>query len=99
VSQADKDRYRAAMHKMQTGVALKMQHDPDETSQKHLRVGVNGAMADQGGLVTLLIEKGIFTVDEYEKVIADFAEREAKMYQDWVDAHFGTHGSTTITLG
>src|SRR5207244_2000112 len=35
-------------HAMQAGVALLMQRDPDETSPKHLRVGINVALADQG---------------------------------------------------
>lgn len=78
----DEDRYTKAAHRMQTGVGFNMHEDPGETSPKHLRVGINATMSDQGGLVTLLIEKGIFTEDEYIKAITDAMEKEANRYAD-----------------
>ncbi len=96
MSQEDRDRYKLAMHAMQSGVAMKMNYDPSETTPKHLRVGINGAMLEHSALATCLMDKGIFTSDEYEKALADFAEREAKMYQDWLNNHLGTNN---ITLG
>jgi hypothetical protein len=80
MSQKDVDRYLAAAHAMQTGVAYQMQltaaHEP-----KHLRVGVNSALVNSAALATLLIEKGVFTLDEYEKALADAMEREVVNYE------------------
>ena len=63
----DEERYLSAAHGMQTGVSYVMEKDNTETQPKHLRVGINAAMSDEGGLVTLLIEKGIITHEEYMK--------------------------------
>lgn len=60
---------------------MEMNHNPSPTSPKHLRVGVNAAMSDQAGLVKLLIEKGVFTLDEYTRSIADQMEIEQQMYE------------------
>jgi hypothetical protein len=89
MSQEDIDRYNAAAHAMQSGVAFLR----DKTAQepKHLRVGINSAMSDQGGLATLLIEKGVFTRDEYEKAIADAMEREAESYRQMLMEETGAH--------
>lgn len=79
----DLKRYRAAGHAMQTGVAYQINMEPEKegVTPKHLRVGINAAMADQAGLVTLLIEKGIFTREEYVKAVADSMEEERDRYQ------------------
>ena len=37
----NRQRYTAALHGMQSGVAMKMNYDVAETTPKHLRVGVN----------------------------------------------------------
>ena len=79
---------------MQSGVAAKMNFDPNETQPKHLRVGVNSAMSDMGGLATLLIAKGVITEDEYLAAIADAMEREAKTYADEISRRSGV----TVTL-
>lgn len=89
------DRYLAAMHAMQSGVATKQELDPSETEPKHLRVGVNSAMMQQGALVRLLIAKGVFTEAEWWSAIADGAEHEVKLYEEWLSDKFGSN----ITLG
>jgi hypothetical protein len=94
-AQEDRDRYLAAAHAMQTGVALKMQTDPAETTPKHLRTGVNSAMSDLGGLATLLMEKGIITQEEYFKAVADAMERERDSYRQWLTSH-GYPGNITL---
>ena len=78
----DKKRYLDAAHGMQTGVAYVMETEPEpkETSPKHLRIGINSAMCDHAGPVRLLIAKGLFTLEEYEKEIADEMERERDRY-------------------
>lgn len=83
-------RYRAAAHAMQSGVAGKMAFDPAETTPKHLRVGVNSAMVEHSALVTLLLEKGVITEQEYFSALADAMEREKALYEETISAHYGT---------
>jgi|SRR5579885_1759095 len=78
----DIERYSAAAHGMQTGVAFDQSRGSNDGTPKHLRVGINAAMADHAGLVTLLIDKGVFTREEYTKAIADSMEREKQRYED-----------------
>jgi purine-nucleoside phosphorylase len=94
------ERYVAAMHAMQSGVAADMETDPNERSQgattpKHLRVGVNGALADQAALAKLLIAKGIITEAEYLEAVADAAEAEKARYEQLLSERFGK----PVTLG
>lgn len=91
----DRDRYYAAVHAMQSGVAFKMGVTTRETEPKHLRVGVNSAMVETSTLVKLLIAKGVFTEDEWFKVLADQMEAEAELYRKELEAHYGT----PVTLG
>jgi hypothetical protein len=102
VTEQDRARYLAAMHGVQSGVALKMNHDggpaAGETSPKHLRTGVNAAMVEHSALVKLLVDKGVIPVDEYEAALADAAERERVLYEQWADAHYGREPGT-VHLG
>jgi hypothetical protein len=85
------ERYMAAAHAMQSGVAAAMNVNDQslETSPKHLRVGVNSAMCDHAALVRLLIAKGLFTEAEYNKEIADEMEREKARYERELSEHYG----------
>ena len=52
----DGQRYDAAAHAMQSGVAFEIGAGVSrETEPKHLRVGVNSAMVDSAALAALLI--------------------------------------------
>lgn len=87
-------RYVAAMHAVQSGVKADMETDPSQQSQgattpKHLRVGINGALADAGSLAALLIAKGVFTEAEYLEAVADGAEREQQRYEQLLTDRFG----------
>lgn len=82
-------RYETHAHGMQAGVALEMEKRPEPTTPKHLRVGINAAMADHGGLVTLLIEKGVFTKSEYLTAIADAMGREHTRYEEYISELLG----------
>lgn len=75
-----RERYLQAAHAMQTGVALQIAHDPKVGAPKDLRVGINSAMSDAGALAKLLIDKGIFTEEEYYLAMAEAMEREAARY-------------------
>lgn len=73
--------YEAAAHGMQSGVAMEMNHRSGPTEPKHLRVGINAAMANHCGLVQLLIAKGVFTEEEYLKAITKSMEDERDRYE------------------
>lgn len=83
-------RYLAAMHAMQSGVAMEME-DPSirSTSPKHLRVGVNSALVGDAALAQLLIAKGVFTLDEYLEALAVEAEAEAERFRQRLSAKLG----------
>jgi hypothetical protein len=83
------ERYAAAAHAMQTGVATEMEFDKQATTPKHLRVGVNSAMADHAGLAALLIRKGIITEDEYLVAITEQMETEKRRYETELTAKMG----------
>lgn len=91
----DQARYRRAVHAMQTGVATVMSFDPGETSPKHLRVGVNNSLVQQGALTNLLFKKGIITEEEYWKELADLMEKEVENYKLILKRHWP---DTNITL-
>ena len=86
---AARDRYAAAMHAMQSGVAFDEAHGDDSLKPKHLRVGINSCLVDSGALATLLIAKGVITEAEYFEALADGAEREKQRYTEHVNAHYG----------
>lgn len=75
-----KQRWEAAAHAMQSGVAVWMDLDRSETDPKHLRVGINVALRDHGSLAFLLVRKGIMTEVEYFEALADGMEQEAANY-------------------
>lgn len=82
-------RYEAALHAMQSGVALAMNFDAKATEPKHLRTGVNAAMSDGGGLVKLLVEKGVFSEEEYYRAVAEAMEREVATYEKIIATEYG----------
>lgn len=78
----DTERYLSAVHAMQTGVALDQSRGSNDGTPKHLRVGINSALCDHAALVRLLIERGLFTQDQYTKAIADEMEQEKQRYEE-----------------
>lgn len=78
------DRYMAAARGIQSAIAYLMtlaqqrgdaSIDPG-TSHKHLRVGVNMTMVDNGAIARLLIDKGIIEEADYMEYVAQMAEKE-----------------------
>ena len=71
-------RYTAALHAVQSAVKFDIEYDPTGAAgnPKHLRVGINSILVDHGALAHLLIERGVFTEDEYMAALATYAERE-----------------------
>jgi hypothetical protein len=90
--------YTSLLHAMQTGVAYVMEKEPSETSPKQLRVGVNSAMVENGALVSLLIEKGLITLEEWEAALTAMMTREVQMYEARVNQLYGSANGTRITL-
>lgn len=84
-----KQRYTAALHAMQSGVAAEMQHNPSPSNPKHLRVGVNSALVSSGALAQLLISKGVITETELYTALADAMEREVDSYEARLSSHHG----------
>jgi hypothetical protein len=92
MTQHDEDRYRAAMHAVQTGVAAEMTRGSTDTDPKHLRVGINAAMVSDTALVRLLIDRGVITLDEYYAALADEAEAEKARYEQRLRTDLGHDG-------
>lgn len=82
MSAEDAARYQAAAHAMQSGVLVEHQLGSSDGTPKHLRVGVNSAQVANAALAALLIEKGVITLDEYERANADEMEIEQKRYEE-----------------
>lgn len=78
MTQQDTDRYLVAIHAMQSGVAAEM---GPQCEPIHLRVGANSAIVSNDAITRLLIEKGVFTLDEYQAATADAMEREQARYE------------------
>lgn len=87
MSEQDRKRYRNALHAVQSGVAFKMQKDLESrnsnpsTSTKQLRTGIESAFVSDAAIARLLIQKGLFTQDEYEHALASEAEAEKARYE------------------
>lgn len=90
--------YEKHLMRMQTGVAY-FQDKGKECDPKHLRVGVNAAMSDQGGLARLLIKKGVFTEDEYVEAVTEAMGREADNYESRIQQELSPNWETDIRLG
>lgn len=89
------ERYLAAAHAIQTGVALDLESGDSSGSPKQLRTGINLRACDQAGLVRLLIAKGVFTETEYLDAIAGAAEAEKARYEERISKRLGRK----VTLG
>lgn len=86
----DQERYAAAAHAMQSGVAMTLNRDAATGSIKHLRVGINCALRDVGTLSSILVAKGIVTEEELWKALADGMEAEARQYEKELSEQLGT---------
>jgi hypothetical protein len=82
-------RWQAAAHAVQSGVMMEQTIRADPTSPKHLRTGINCAMADHAGLAKLLISKGLFTEEEYFEAIAGAMEDEKRRYEELLSEYYG----------
>lgn len=86
------ERYERAAHRVQTAIAFNPDMPADQ--YKDLRTGIDLRASDAAGLATLLIEKGVFTLEEYMTAIADAAEREADSKEDELSIRHGINVRT-----
>lgn len=82
-------------HALQSGVKAEMDKRHEPTSPKHLRTGVNTALVYHGALVKLLVDKGIFTREEYGEAAVAAMREEVERYEKRLSELYGTN----ITLG
>lgn len=86
------DRYMAAAHAVQSGVAAEIGLDGVETgaaSPKHLRVGVDTAKVESAALAGLLIAKGVITQEDYAEALAAGMEAEQERYERHLSKRLG----------
>ena len=76
--------YGKLLHAMQTGVKYCGELLPDgkqDQEPKHLRVGINAALANCAALAALLIAKGVFTRREYLTALCAEMRKEVTRYE------------------
>lgn len=72
-------RYLELAHAVQSALAFQEQAGSTKFTPKHLRVGIDITKADQGALVGLLIEKGVFTIEEFDAALIGGLEDELEL--------------------
>ncbi len=92
-----RERYERAAHRVQTAIACVPEH-PNQTP-KHMRTGIDMTKSDIGGLAGLLIEKGVFTEEEYVTALCEAAEKEADGYENELSIRFGRNIRTRTFYG
>lgn len=83
--------YEEALHGVQTSIGFG--YYENSIKPKHLRVGIDMSKADMLGLVCLLIDKGIFTEDEYREYIRLSANAEVKQREE-----SNSHGGQEVSF-
>jgi hypothetical protein len=74
-------KYTELGHAVQSGIAFCMAVGWKGADPKHLRVGIDTQKSDHGALVKLLLEKGVFTEEEYAAALLEGLEQEIAGYQ------------------
>lgn len=82
--------YEDACHAVQSGIATRMGLNSRDTEPKHLRVGIDLSKVDQCALARLLIDKGLFTEEEYIEAIRIATIDEVQHLEASLFQHFGT---------
>jgi len=80
--------YLEAMHGVQSGVAYDIANGGQNTTPKHLRVGINSAMVDTAAMAWLLVKKGIIKPEEYAEAVRLFANNELAAYEEQFGVSF-----------
>lgn len=88
--------YSQYAHQVQTAIGF----NPNRKflEPKHMRTGIDMTKADMKGLALLLIDKGIFTKEEYIAAITQSAKEEADFQRNDLAKEMGM-SPDTINLG
>lgn len=78
--------YEEALHGVQTAIG-QFYHRAMEP--KHMRTGVDASKADMLALTCLLIDKGVFTIEEYEEYCRLAMNAEVAMREKEISAKTG----------
>lgn len=94
----EKQTYRSLLHAMQSGVLISAQLDGyvdsnyprNDLSPKHLRVGIDSALVSLDALVSLLVDSGTFTQDEWNRALNKAMKKEVETYEQKLTERIGT---------
>lgn len=98
---SNRERFTSLQHKMQAGVMYDQKTSPTlgpllEASHPEVarhfkmeRVGINSALVECGAIVRLLIDKGVFTENEWWTAACKAMEAEIRTYEDRLTARLG----------
>jgi hypothetical protein len=84
------EEYLKHAHGVQTGIGMKLELDPTFGTAKDIRTGLDTSKSDMGGLVNLLITKGIFTDVEYMEAVVASMKQERERWEEEVSQMLGT---------
>ena len=90
----DTERYERAAHRVQTAIGIL---GGPRLTEKHMRTGIDMGKAGLEGLATLLMEKGLFKMEEYVAALAASAEREADRYEHELSIKWGHEHPDALT--
>lgn len=82
-------------HAIQSGLKMQSNFDKTITDPMDIRVGVNMLFVQQAALADLLMQKGIFTLEEYMAAMDRAAKTEKERLEKLLSEHFN---NTKITL-
>lgn len=85
-------RYEEALHGLQSAINFSLEVKGEAQtgcSVKHLRVGIDSLFATNLGLANLLMEKGVFTKEEYMEHMRLAANTELHRYQEMLSNYTG----------
>lgn len=96
--------YEAAGHGIQSAIRFEMTREglPDDSQDKvvrmlkHMRVGIDSRAADAGGLASLLINKGVFTQEEYLEQMRLSINEELARYTDHIRQTYNLPGNISF---
>jgi hypothetical protein len=84
-----KRNYEQALRAMQAGVEMELTAEPSRAAPQPLQVQINAGKCDITALVTLLIEKGVITEEEYGKAVTVQMNIEADGYEERLSERYG----------
>lgn len=93
--------FQELLHAVQSGVKVReeldlkfvehggMEKGEMETSHKHLRTGINARACECAALQSLLVEKGIITIEEVLEKVNFFLRKDVTSYEEHLSSRLG----------